>query len=114
MLAEAEGIEDRDAAEALRGTELFVPRAALPEPAPDEFYHSDLEGLDALRADGARLGVVHGVDNFGAGDMIEIAADDGRRLSLPFTRAHGAERSIWRPAGSWSCRRPSCRGGARP
>ena len=86
VLARAEGIADRDAAEALRGLELFVPRSALPEPAPDEFYYCDLEGMDALRPDGSRLGVVHAVDNFGGGDLIEIRTDDGRSISLPFTR----------------------------
>jgi 16S rRNA processing protein RimM len=86
VLARAGGIDDRDAAEALRGTELFVPRAALPEPAPEEFYYSDLEGMEALRPDGSRIGVVESVDNFGAGDLIEVAADDGQRISLPFTR----------------------------
>jgi 16S rRNA processing protein RimM len=86
VLARARGIGDRSAAEALRGAQLFVPRAALPEPAPDEFYYSDLEGMEALRPDGSRLGVVHAVANFGAGDVIEVMADDGRRLSLPFTR----------------------------
>jgi 16S rRNA processing protein RimM len=86
VLARAEGIEERNAAEALRGTELFVPRSALPELGPDEFYYSDLEGMEALRTDGSHFGVVHGVDNFGAGDLIEVVADDGRRLSLPFTR----------------------------
>ena len=86
VLARAEGIADRSAADALRGTELFVPRTALPEPAPDEFYYSDLEGMDALHPDGSRLGVVQSVDNFGAGDVIEVLVDDGRRISLPFTR----------------------------
>jgi 16S rRNA processing protein RimM len=86
VLARAQGIEDRSAAEALRGAELFVPRSALPELEPDEFYYSDLEGMEALRPDGSRFGVVDGVDNFGAGDLIEVLADDGRRVSLPFTR----------------------------
>ncbi len=86
VLARVDGIGDRNAAEALRGTELFVPRAALPEPGADEFYHADLEGLVALRVDGARLGIVRSLDNFGAGDLIEVAADDGRMLSLPFDR----------------------------
>ncbi len=86
VLARAEGIADRTAAEALAGTLLFVPRAALPAPGPDEFYHADLEGLVALRPDGARLGTVRCLGNFGAGDLIEIAADDGRVLSLPFDR----------------------------
>lgn len=86
VLARADGIDDRDAAEALRGVELLVPRSALPEPAPDEFYYCDLEGMDALRLDGSHLGVVHAVDNFGGGDLIEIQTDDGRLISLPFTR----------------------------
>lgn len=86
VLARARGIEDRTAAEAMRGTELFVPRSALPEPGPDEFYYSDLEGMEALRPDGSRLGVVASVANYGAGDVIEVLTDDGRRISLPFTR----------------------------
>ena len=86
VLARADRIEDRNAAEALRGTELFVPRSALPALPPDEFYYSDLEGMDALHPDGSRFGVVQRVDNFGAGDVIEVLADDGRRISLPFTR----------------------------
>ena len=86
VIVRAEGITDRDAALALRGTELFVPRRALPELESDEFYVSDLEGLRVERAGGARVGTVHGVENFGAGDVIEILADDGRRLSLPFDR----------------------------
>ncbi len=84
VLVEAEGIGDRNAAEALRGTELFVPRAALPDLGPDEFYHTDLEGLDVLRPDGARLGVVRALANFGAGDILEVLADDGRTHALPF------------------------------
>lgn len=84
ILVEAEGICDRNAAEALRGTELFVPRALLPELGPEEFYHSDLEGLDVLCAGGARLGVVRALANFGAGDIVEVLADDGRTMALPF------------------------------
>ena len=61
-------------------------RSALPALPPDEFYYSDLEGMDALHPDGSRFGVVQRVDNFGAGDVIEVVADDGRRISLPFTR----------------------------
>jgi 16S rRNA processing protein RimM len=84
ILVEAEGIRNRDAAEALRGIELFVPRRALPDLGPDEFYHADLEGLEVLRADGARLGVVRALNNFGAGDIVEVLADDGRTVALPF------------------------------
>ena len=86
VLARGQGIGDRNAAEALRGAELFVPRSALPELAPDEFYYSDLEGMEALRPDGSHFGMVDGVANFGAGDLIEVVADDGQRISLPFTR----------------------------
>jgi 16S rRNA processing protein RimM len=84
ILVEAEGIADRNAALTLRGQELFVPRAALPDLGPDEFYHSDLEGLDVLRADGARLGVVRALANFGAGDVLEVMDDVGRTVALPF------------------------------
>jgi 16S rRNA processing protein RimM len=86
VLARADRIEDRSAAEALRGTELFVPRSALPDLPADEFYYTDLQGMEALRPDGSRLGIVQSVDNFGAGDVLEVLADDGRRLTLPFTR----------------------------
>jgi 16S rRNA processing protein RimM len=86
VLARADRIKDRNAAEALRGTELFVPRSALPDLPPDEFYYSDLEGMEACHPNGSRLGVVQSVDNFGAGDVIEVLVEDGRRLSLPFTR----------------------------
>jgi len=86
VLATVDGIGDRAAAEALRGTELFVPRDALPEPGPDEFYQSDLEGLRVERTDGTRLGTVRALENFGAGDLIEVADDEGRVLTLPFDR----------------------------
>lgn len=97
ILVEAEGISDRSAAEALRGTELFVPRAVLPDLGPDEFYHSDLEGLDVLQADGARLGVVRGLANFGAGDILDVLADDGRTVALPFD--HRTVRTVDLEAG---------------
>ena len=86
VLARADRIRDRTAAEALRGIELFVPRSVLPALPPDQFYYSDLEGMEVLHPDGSRLGIVQSVDNFGAGDVIEVLADDGRRISLPFTR----------------------------
>jgi 16S rRNA processing protein RimM len=87
LLVEAEGVRDRNAAEALRGIELFVPRSVLPDLDPDEFYHSDLQGLEVRRADGARLGVVRGLGNFGAGDILDVLGDDGRTFALPFDRA---------------------------
>ena len=86
ILAAAQGICDRTAAEALRGVLLYVPRSALPEPGPDEFYHSDLEGLRVECSDGTPLGTVRGLENFGAGDLLEVAGADGRVLTLPFDR----------------------------
>jgi 16S rRNA processing protein RimM len=87
LIVSTPGITDRDQALALRGLELFVPRARLPEPAEEEFYVADLEGLAVERADGTPLGEVRRVDNYGAGDVIEIRTGDGRLLDLPFDRA---------------------------
>jgi len=88
VIARAKGIDDRDAAEALKGMRLFVPRTAFPPAGADEFYVADLIGLSAERPDGSPLGIVAAVDNFGAGDILEIApAAGGTSLSVPFTRA---------------------------
>ena len=86
------GVDDRNAAESLRGLRLFVDRAALPVPEDeDEFYHADLIGLEAVTADGAPLGTVVAIHDFGAGDILDIAppaaADRCRSLLVPFTRA---------------------------
>jgi 16S rRNA processing protein RimM len=86
FLARLDGVADRDAAEALSGTRLFVDRSRLPAPEEDEFYHADLLGLRAERPDGAPLGVVRALHDFGAGDLIEIGRDEGDSLILPFTR----------------------------
>ena len=79
-------VNDRDAAEKLRNIELYIPRARLPTiEEADTFYHADLVGLDAITPDGARVGTVHALHNFGAGDIIEIApAEGGDPLMLPF------------------------------
>jgi 16S rRNA processing protein RimM len=79
-------IADRNAAEALKGTELFVSRDALPETEIDEFYHADLVGLTAEDTEGRTIGTVRAIHNFGAGDVIEIARADGDEVFLPFTR----------------------------
>ena len=87
-LVRIEGVEDRTAAEALKGVELFLDRAALP-PAEDEeeFYHADLVGLAAVDRNGARLGTVRALHDFGAGDLIEVLPDEGGRPRVfPFTR----------------------------
>jgi 16S rRNA processing protein RimM len=87
LLAHIMGVDDRDAALALRGVELCVPRSALPEPSEDEFYITDLIGLDARLPDGRRFGTVRQCANFGAGDVLDVVTDDGRLVSLPFDSA---------------------------
>lgn len=86
VIAKAENIDDREAAEALRGVELFVPRSALPDPDDDEFYYNDLEGLDVVDAEGTRVGTVRRVVNHGAGDLIEVEGAAGRLHILPFDK----------------------------
>ena len=73
-------INDRNAAEALRGTELTVRRSELPALDEGEYYHADLLGLPAVSTEGEMLGVVVAIDDFGAGDVIEVErpSDDGR------------------------------------
>ncbi len=87
LLARVAGVEDRDTAEALRGTELYVERAAFPPTEEDEFYHADLIGLRVELADGTVYGTVKALHNFGAGDMIEVAVNGGSDVILPFSRA---------------------------
>jgi 16S rRNA processing protein RimM len=76
-------ITDRTAAEKLRGTALTVPRSALAPLAEGEYYHADLIGLAAVSDAGQLLGTVVAVENFGAGDVIEIERADGRRFMIP-------------------------------
>lgn len=80
------GVTDRNAAEALKGVELYVARDKLPEPDEDEFYHADLVGLAAVSADGQAIGQVVAVQNYGAGDLLEIRIPGARDTALvPFT-----------------------------
>jgi len=89
LVARIAGVDDRNAAEALRNVELFLPRERLPEIDEDDtWYYADLVGLAAVAPDGAAIGTVAAVHNFGAGDIVEIApADGGKTLLLPFTEA---------------------------
>lgn len=87
IVARAAEVETREQAEALRGLKLFIPRAALPAPDEDEFYITDLIGLSVVTAQGEPLGVVRSVQDFGAGDLLEVApVDGGATWYLPFTR----------------------------
>ena len=86
LIARIEGVKDRDAAEALRGVELYVDRDRLPEAEEDEFYHADLIGLPVRTADGEAFGTVLALHNYGAGDVIEIRCADGGTEILPFNK----------------------------
>jgi 16S rRNA processing protein RimM len=83
-------VRDRNASEALKGTELFVAREKLPEAKSDEFYHADLVGLEAFQ-DGRRIGRVLSIQNYGAGDVLVISADEGEEILLAFTKSNVPE-----------------------
>lgn len=76
-------VTTRNAAEALRGTVLTVPRTALPPLADGEYYYADLIGLSAHSTDGTVLGTCVGVENYGAGDLLDIERPDGKRFMVP-------------------------------
>ena len=76
-------ITDRAAAEALRGTALTIPRDALPPLADGDYYHADLIGLPVLTCDGENVGTCVAVDNFGAGDILDIQKPDGATFMVP-------------------------------
>nr|WP_294168865.1 ribosome maturation factor RimM [uncultured Sphingomonas sp.] len=83
-VARLQGIEDRAAAEALRGCLLEVDREVLPPLDEGEYYHADLIGLPCVDQAGTPLGVVSAVENFGAGDLIEVEDEAGKRALVPF------------------------------
>ena len=82
-----DGVADRNAAEALRGRQLSVPRTALPAPDADEFYHADLIGLQVEDASSVSLGRLRALHNFGAGDVMEIETPSGATEFIPFNSA---------------------------
>ncbi|MBB4632171.1 ribosome maturation factor RimM [Sphingosinicella soli] len=84
VIARFAEVNDRNAAEALRGTELTIDRDALPPPAEGEVYVADLIGLAVVTTEGAPVGVVVAVENFGAGDILEIEQPGGKRFMVPF------------------------------
>jgi len=87
LVARLAGVSTRDAAEALKGVEIFARRDQLPPPSEDEFYYDDLVGLEAIDAAGGRIGRVVSLTNHGAGDVLEIApVSGGETLLLPFTK----------------------------
>lgn len=87
VIARIAGITDRDGAETLRGTALYLPREALPAAADDEFYLADLIGLAVETVGGENLGRVTAVDDFGAGPVVEIDGGARGAVMLPFSDA---------------------------
>lgn len=86
-IARFEEVPDRNAAEKLRGTALTVPRSAMPALEEGEYYHADLIGLRAVSTAGEELGECVAVENFGAGDVLEIQRPNGTRFMVPMTEA---------------------------
>ena len=88
VVARLAGVADRDAAEALKGVDLYVERDRLPPAAEGEYYHADLIGLAAVDPAGQHIGEIVAVQNFGAGDLLEIRLAGARQTELiPFTDA---------------------------
>ncbi len=87
LIGRLSGVDDRNRAEALRGLRLYLPRAALPPPEDEEYYHADLIGLATVLTDGTPLGRVRAVHDFGAGDTLEIERSGAPPAMVPFTRA---------------------------
>jgi 16S rRNA processing protein RimM len=87
LVATLKGVTNRDEAERLNGVELYIAREKLPATEADEYYHADLIGLAAITTAGAPLGRVIAIHNFGAGDILEIAAASGGTILLPFSNA---------------------------
>ena len=83
-IARFKGVNDRAAAEALRGQLVEIERAELPALEDGEYYHADLIGLPVVDGEGASLGTVSAVENYGAGDLLEVASPDGRKALIPF------------------------------
>ncbi len=86
FITEIKGISDRDQAEALKGIKLYVARDLLPEADEGSYYYTDLIGLDARTSDGVVFGKVLSVQNYGAGDILEISRPGGSEL-FPFSNA---------------------------
>lgn len=87
VIARLEGVNDRNEAEAMRGTRLYVPRDRLPKTEEDEFFYSDLAGLRVEATDGTVIGNVKGLADFGAGEVLDIGRAEGGSFMVPFTKA---------------------------
>jgi len=87
VVAKLEGVSDRNQAEAMRGCKIAVPRSELPEPEEDEFYWTDLIGLEVFNKDGVLLGVVASLLETGANDVLVLKDGDGKQRMIPFVGA---------------------------
>lgn len=87
-IADVKGVTDRTAAEALRGKKLFIAREALPPLPAGQYYHADLIGLSVVDEKNALIGTVTAVQNFGAGDLLEVKAADGKNIYVPVSAMH--------------------------
>lgn len=85
VAADLPGVDDRDAADAMRGTEIWISRGSLPPAKDGEFYWSDLEGLAVLTVDGRSLGTVSHLFATGANDVL-VTRDESREWMIPFVR----------------------------
>ncbi|MEO6199337.1 MAG: ribosome maturation factor RimM [Sphingomicrobium sp.] len=83
-IARFEGVDDRTAAEALRGSLIEVERDQLPQLDDGEYYHSDLIGLPCVDDEGTPVGTVVAVENYGAGDLLDVESEGGKRQLIPF------------------------------
>lgn len=88
LRVKVKGIDDRNTAETLVGTAFYINRDLLPDLKEDEFYHTDLIGLEAKNSNGDKIGEVNAMYNFGAGDIIELKLNEGSLEMLPFTKAY--------------------------
>lgn len=83
-IARFEGVASREAAEALRGSLVEIDRAALAPLEEGEYYHSDLVGLPCVDGEGGVVGTVAAVEDFGAGELLDVEKPDGKRSLIPF------------------------------
>ena len=83
-IARFEGVSSREAAEALRGSLIEIERASLPPLAEGEYYHTDIIGLPCVDGAGKAVGFVAAIEDYGAGELLDIALPDGKRSLIPF------------------------------
>jgi 16S rRNA processing protein RimM len=99
-IARFEGISDRSGAEALRGQLVEIERDKLPPLEEGEYYHADMVGLPCVDEDGNSVGTVVAIENYGAGDLLEVERPDGKRALIPFREPmarHDGERIVLDP-----------------